>query len=50
MKYDYGSEKLNIEKYGTPKPPMYKLENIKVPVHMFVGMADTLATDIVIFK
>ena len=41
-KFDYGHKK-NIIKYGTPEPPVYKIENIDFPVHLFVGKYDKLA-------
>lgn len=34
---------MNMKKYGTPEPPVYNLENIDFPVHMFVGKYDRLA-------
>lgn len=30
--------------YGTPNPPQFDLTNIRVPVHLFVGTSDELAT------
>ena len=41
-KYDFGEED-NIEHYGSPIPPSYDLNNVKVPVALFVGDKDDLA-------
>ena len=42
--YDWGSDKANIEHYGTKVVPLITLEKIKkVPVAMFVGLQDPLA-------
>ena len=43
MKYNYGTN-MNIQKYGTPNPPEYDLGKIKIPVALFVGNEDNLAT------
>lgn len=42
-KYDFGSEEANQEHYGTSVPPAYDLNNVKVPVALFVGDKDDLA-------
>lgn len=42
-KFDYGHDQ-NIKIYGTPEPPEYNITNIDVPVHLFVGKYDKLAT------
>ncbi|XP_074029937.1 gastric triacylglycerol lipase isoform X2 [Leptinotarsa decemlineata] len=41
--YDHGKER-NLETYGTPTPPPYDLSKIPVPVAMFFGANDWLAT------
>jgi len=28
-RYDYENEEINIRKYGSSKPPLYNLQNIK---------------------
>lgn len=40
---DYGEER-NKDLYGIPKPPLYQLSNINVPITLFVGLNDWLAT------
>lgn len=50
QQFDYGSE--NQKRYGNmmtwftggAKPPKLQIENIKVPIGMFVGKIDVLAT------
>ena len=44
--YDYGSEKLNIERYGVKNPPKIDLSKISknVPISMYVCREDTQAT------
>lgn len=42
-KYDFGSEKANQDHYGQSTPPSYDLNNIKVPVALFLGDSDDLA-------
>jgi len=41
--FDYG-EKLNLIKYGTKESPQYNISEVDVPVHLFVGRYDRLAT------
>jgi len=41
--YDYG-EKKNMVVYGQKTPPAYELGNINIPVHLYVGKYDKLAT------
>lgn len=41
--YDWGSEKLNQEKYGQPTPPHIDFSKINVPTALFVGSDDNLA-------
>jgi homoserine acetyltransferase len=43
QKYDYGPYK-NMKKYGDEQPPEYNLENIQIPVYLFQGTTDLLAT------
>jgi dienelactone hydrolase len=40
--YDFGEDG-NVAHYGQPTPPAYNLNNIKMPVSLFVGGADALA-------
>ncbi|KAL1501107.1 hypothetical protein ABEB36_006494 [Hypothenemus hampei] len=42
-RFNYGRRE-NLRKYGTPKPPMYNLSNIKVPMLLFYGSGDFLAS------
>jgi len=42
-KYDYGKEG-NMQRYGTPTPPVYDLGQITEPIYMFVGEYDHLAS------
>ena len=41
--YDYGSAKDNSEHYGQPYPPVWNLNNIRVPLRLFAGSSDELA-------
>lgn len=41
--YDYGSEALNMDKYGVAVPPMYELKDLNVRVALFAGSHDYLA-------
>lgn len=43
QKYDFGEYK-NMKVYGSKKPAEYDLENINIPVYLFVGNHDLLAT------
>ncbi|XP_017780742.1 PREDICTED: lipase 3-like [Nicrophorus vespilloides] len=43
QKYDYGLDNFRI--YGSFIPPVYDVTKITLPVHMFYGLADTLAVD-----
>uniref|UniRef100_A0ABM5FVD3 Lipase n=1 Tax=Pogona vitticeps TaxID=103695 RepID=A0ABM5FVD3_9SAUR len=42
--YDYGSKEKNMEKYNQTTPPVYKIEDIKIPVALWTGGQD-LCTD-----
>ena len=45
-KYDFGKEK-NLKVYGTEKPPLYNVENLKnftVPQYLFFGSADIVSS------
>lgn len=42
-KYDYGPEK-NLELYGQQYPPLYNLQNIRAPLHIYYGEDDDLTT------
>lgn len=42
-KFDWGPE-INMKKYNQTTPPIYNVSNIDVPVHLFVGRYDRLAT------
>lgn len=41
---DWGSESRNMIAYGQPKPPGYKLENIKTGVNIFYSDDDTVVS------
>ncbi|KAJ8972574.1 hypothetical protein NQ314_000101 [Rhamnusium bicolor] len=41
--YDHGKKK-NLEVYGQPHPPAYNLSKVEVPVSLYVGENDWLAT------
>lgn len=45
IRYDYGAKK-NLEKYGSEKPPLYPLTDIKedLPMAFFSGDLDDLGT------
>lgn len=47
-KYDFGNDRVNIQHYGTPEPPLYNLANVKTPLAVWSGNKDYLAdiTDI----
>lgn len=40
-KFDYGKSK-NKLKYGKSEPPIYNLENIKIPVHIIAAVSDNI--------
>lgn len=42
--YDYGDPIKNMNKYGRPTPPHYNWSNFNVPVVLFSGPDDNLAT------
>src|SRR3990167_309419 len=42
--FDYGPERNAQEYQGSPKPPMFNLANINIPVRGFVGAQDKLST------
>uniref|UniRef100_A0A670ZK81 Lipase n=1 Tax=Pseudonaja textilis TaxID=8673 RepID=A0A670ZK81_PSETE len=41
--YDYGTKKKNMEKYNQMTPPVYKIEDIKIPVALWSGGNDLFA-------
>lgn len=41
--YDYGSSKANSAHYGQPYPPIWNLNQIRVPMRLFAGSSDLLA-------
>ncbi|KAJ7324179.1 hypothetical protein JRQ81_017199 [Phrynocephalus forsythii] len=41
--YDHGSEKKNMEKYNQTTPPVYKVEDIKIPIALWTGGQDFFA-------
>ena len=40
---DYG-EQFNQIKYGSEKPPVYDLKQIKIPIALFIGLTDGLTS------
>ncbi len=42
--YDWGSKSANINHYGQPTPPLYDLRKNSVPIMVYHGGRDTLAT------
>lgn len=40
--FDYG-DKENMKRYGQSKPPLYNVENIRVPISLFYANNDWLA-------
>lgn len=40
QKFDYDSPEKNLEIYGSIKPPLYKLENIQVPIIFHYAISD----------
>lgn len=43
LKYDFGSQ-INQQKYGSPNAPAYDFGRIKIPVRLYIGNQDKLAT------
>ncbi|XP_030375566.1 lipase 3 [Scaptodrosophila lebanonensis] len=44
QQYDYESPILNIQRYGQTTPPVYQLRNVHVPLLLFYGTRDALAS------
>ncbi|XP_053165350.1 lipase member N-like isoform X2 [Hemicordylus capensis] len=42
--YDYGFQEKNMEKYNQTMPPIYKLEDIKIPIAFWTGGEDLFAS------
>ncbi|XP_048362954.1 lipase member M-like [Sphaerodactylus townsendi] len=40
MAYDYGSQEKNMQKYNQTTPPVYKIEDIKIPIAIWTGGND----------
>ncbi|KAL8187087.1 UNVERIFIED_CONTAM: hypothetical protein K2H54_032778 [Gekko kuhli] len=38
--YDYKSKEKNMEKYNQTTPPVYKIEDIKIPIELWTGGND----------
>ncbi|KAM6443655.1 lipase member M-like [Liasis olivaceus] len=38
--YDYGTKEKNMEKYNQVTPPIYKIEDIKIPIALWTGGED----------
>ncbi|CAL8131345.1 unnamed protein product [Orchesella dallaii] len=43
QRFDYGASK-NLLEYGSPKPPLYNMSGISVPIYLFYGENDNLVT------
>ena len=45
--YDYGSDTLNIAKYGTKVPPLIDLDKVSkhIPIYLYAGDKDDLADE-----
>uniref|UniRef100_A0A674KCX1 AB hydrolase-1 domain-containing protein n=1 Tax=Terrapene triunguis TaxID=2587831 RepID=A0A674KCX1_9SAUR len=41
--YDYGCKEKNMEKYNQPTPPIYKIEELKMPIAVWSGGHDLFA-------
>ncbi|XP_031240676.1 tear acid lipase-like protein [Mastomys coucha] len=41
--YDWGSPSLNMQHYNQTTPPVYNVEDVKVPIAMFTGLKDYLS-------
>ncbi|EMP24621.1 Lipase member M [Chelonia mydas] len=41
--YDYGSKEKNMEKYNQTTPPIYKIEELKMPIAIWSGGRDLIA-------
>ncbi|GAB1302333.1 Lipase [Apodemus speciosus] len=50
--YDYGSQSLNMQHYNQTTPPVYNVEDMKVPTVIFTGLNDFLSDpeDVAILK
>uniref|UniRef100_T1GBG6 Lipase n=1 Tax=Megaselia scalaris TaxID=36166 RepID=T1GBG6_MEGSC len=44
QKCDWGSKSRNMMKYGSPSPPEYNLENVKVPVNLIYSDDDAVVS------
>lgn len=44
--YDHGNEE-NMQIYGQPDPPLYYVQNVKVPVSTYYGKNDRLTAQVV---
>ncbi|XP_015280085.1 PREDICTED: lipase member N-like [Gekko japonicus] len=40
--YDFGSQKKNMQKYNQTTPPVYKIEDIKIPIELWTGGNDLM--------
>uniref|UniRef100_A0A8D0C400 Lipase n=1 Tax=Salvator merianae TaxID=96440 RepID=A0A8D0C400_SALMN len=41
--YDYGSKERNLKKYNQTTPPVYRIEDIKIPISVWTGGQDLFA-------
>ncbi|XP_050516831.1 uncharacterized protein LOC114341129 [Diabrotica virgifera virgifera] len=45
QKFDYRDDQINLEKYGSLKPPDYNISQISLPVQLFTGTYDFSSSD-----
>ncbi|CAG9840549.1 unnamed protein product [Diabrotica balteata] len=45
QKFDYRDDQINLEKYGSLKPPDYNISQISLPIQLFTGTYDFSSSD-----